>query len=407
MATTKTELLNNGVVVATKTAAPFYSWDWTPATSGASSLTYKRYEDNVLVFTSAAITGTVEAGVITFPDWTVNSNNWTGFSAALNNYIPQTFDQTVSSFGSATGNFGGVLAANGKIYGAQFGTSGNIKVIDTTNNTTYTIGSGLPQYGYGGGTLAPNGKIYLTPYIATSILVIDPTNDSISTIDLAGIQYRCIGGVLANNGKIYCPPGASGQNKVLVIDPLTDTYTTVATGRFGYYGGVLSSTGHIYFIPFTATSIMKFNPADNTFIDVGTFNSGSKWIGGSVAPNGKIYCPPAAEDGVLIIDPSNDALTYITGLGTSANKWWGSVLGVDGNIYGIPNNSTSILKIDTTNDTTTTFGTKPTGSYTGGVLAPNGKIYALPNSATAVMTIGAGGLTVEDNLVLSRYVNKF
>ena len=60
MATTKTELLNNGVVVATKTAAPFYSWDWTPA-SGASSLTYKRYEDNVLVFTSAATTGTVDA----------------------------------------------------------------------------------------------------------------------------------------------------------------------------------------------------------------------------------------------------------------------------------------------------------------------------------------------------------
>jgi len=59
--TTKTELLNNGVVVATKTAAPFYSWDWTPATSGASSLTYKRYEDNVLVFTSGAITGTVDA----------------------------------------------------------------------------------------------------------------------------------------------------------------------------------------------------------------------------------------------------------------------------------------------------------------------------------------------------------
>ena len=57
--TTKTELLNNGVVVATKTAAPFYPWDWTPA-SGASSLTYKRYEDNVLVFTSGAITGTVE-----------------------------------------------------------------------------------------------------------------------------------------------------------------------------------------------------------------------------------------------------------------------------------------------------------------------------------------------------------
>ena len=65
MATTKTELLNNGVVVATKTAAPFYSWDWTPATSGASSLTYKRYEDGVLVFTSGAITGTVDAAATT------------------------------------------------------------------------------------------------------------------------------------------------------------------------------------------------------------------------------------------------------------------------------------------------------------------------------------------------------
>ena len=63
MATTKTELLNNGVVVATRTAAPFYSWDWTPSISGASSLTYKRYEDSILVFTSGAITGTVEAPV--------------------------------------------------------------------------------------------------------------------------------------------------------------------------------------------------------------------------------------------------------------------------------------------------------------------------------------------------------
>ena len=76
--TTKTELLNNGVVVATKTAAPFYSWDWTPATSGASSLTYKRYEDNVLVFTSGAITGTVDApgGSAISPDQLTNGLQW-------------------------------------------------------------------------------------------------------------------------------------------------------------------------------------------------------------------------------------------------------------------------------------------------------------------------------------------
>jgi len=75
--TTKTELLNNGVVVATKTTAPFYSWDWTPSTSGASSLTYKRYEDGVLVFTSGAITGTVDAVSISIsPDQLTNKYLW-------------------------------------------------------------------------------------------------------------------------------------------------------------------------------------------------------------------------------------------------------------------------------------------------------------------------------------------
>ena len=59
--TTKTELLNNGVVVATRTAAPFYSWDWTPATSGASSLTVKVWEDSIFIGESGATTGTVEA----------------------------------------------------------------------------------------------------------------------------------------------------------------------------------------------------------------------------------------------------------------------------------------------------------------------------------------------------------
>jgi hypothetical protein len=63
MATTKTELYNNGTLVATKTSAPFNTFDWTPASGevGSASLTVKRYEDGVLVATSAAVGGTVEA----------------------------------------------------------------------------------------------------------------------------------------------------------------------------------------------------------------------------------------------------------------------------------------------------------------------------------------------------------
>lgn len=63
MATTKTELLNNGAVVATKLAAPFYSWDYNYDTLGANSFSYRRYEDDVLVYTSPTNNGTVEAAV--------------------------------------------------------------------------------------------------------------------------------------------------------------------------------------------------------------------------------------------------------------------------------------------------------------------------------------------------------
>jgi hypothetical protein len=61
MATTKTELYNNGTLVATKTSAPFNTFDWTPASGevGSASLTVKRYEDGVLVATSAAVGGDV------------------------------------------------------------------------------------------------------------------------------------------------------------------------------------------------------------------------------------------------------------------------------------------------------------------------------------------------------------
>jgi hypothetical protein len=73
MATTKTELYNNGTLVATKTSAPFNTFDWTPASGevGSASLTVKRYEDGVLVATSAAVGGTVDAASSTeYVDWT-------------------------------------------------------------------------------------------------------------------------------------------------------------------------------------------------------------------------------------------------------------------------------------------------------------------------------------------------
>jgi hypothetical protein len=77
MATTKTELYNNGALVATKTSAPFNTFEWTPANGevGSASLTVKRYEDGVLTATSAAVGGTVNAAASHETETTAYMNN--------------------------------------------------------------------------------------------------------------------------------------------------------------------------------------------------------------------------------------------------------------------------------------------------------------------------------------------
>ena len=69
-------------------------------------------------------------------------------------------------------------------------------------------------------------------------------------------------------------------------------------------------------------------------------------------------------------------------------KWIGGVLAPNGKIYGIPDDSTSVLCIDPSNNTTSRFGSlSGTGKWVGGVLAPNGKIYGIPYNSTTVLCI--------------------
>ncbi len=89
-------------------------------------------------------------------------------------------------------------------------------------------------------------------------------------------------------------------------------------------------------------------------------SGGYKWVGGVLAPNGKIYCPPRSADSVLIIDPQTDTadISSITGLAGS-NRWSAGVLAPNQKVYGIPFNSTSVLIIDpaaNTADTSTITG---------------------------------------------------
>jgi hypothetical protein len=69
-----------------------------------------------------------------------------------------------------------------------------------------------------------------------------------------------------------------------------------------------------------------------------TLTDGSKWVGGVLAPNGKIYGIPLDATDVLVINPENNTATR-TNFGltlTDSNKWIGGVLAPNGKIYGIP-----------------------------------------------------------------------
>ena len=176
--TTKTELLNNGVVVATKTAAPFYFWDWTPATSGASSLTYKRYEDNVLVFTSSAIIGTVDAAtseVVIFEQFTraqslnagevtvinPDSSGWTSAAystKAINGVGEVTFTAEDSGILSGSGlglseNYSGVSSTSSA---ASF--QMDILLLISSDTNQYTIFQNGTQVANASGLT--NGQVY-------------------------------------------------------------------------------------------------------------------------------------------------------------------------------------------------------------------------------------------------------
>lgn len=165
-------------------------------------------------------------------------------------------------------------------------------------------------------------------------------------------------------------------------------YNTTTTGSSKWRGGVLAPNGKIYCAPFNASTILIIDTNQQTAVltedAMGLNFTGYKWIGGSLAPNGKIYCVPYEGDKILIIDPVTDTAT-LSDMGvviTGSDNWWGSVLGADGKIYGIPYNSPDILIINPLDDTASrsTMGLSISGSKKckGGALAPNGKIYCTP-----------------------------
>jgi hypothetical protein len=248
-----------------------------------------------------------------------------------------------------------------------------------------------------------------------------------NTVDISAFSYfdstsgKFAGGVLAPNGKIYCIP--HDANYVAIINPYTKTVdrTTIINVDGGitqggkWYGGVLAPNGNIYCVPFSSSNIMKINIFTNTvsyitgitFANYPTIGSSNaqKWIGGVLAPNGKIYCSPYFAECALIIDTTNDTvnLTDISGVRATnpvynrllwktdlfPESFGGAVLHPNGKVYFTACNANGVLQIDPTNNTIDAssyiypppfFLTGATNRFKafGSCLGPDNNIYISP-----------------------------
>jgi hypothetical protein len=225
------------------------------------------------------------------------------------------------------------------------------------------------------------------------------------------------GGVFHPNGKIYCVPRQSSN--ILVINPSNDTITygsggptlTPQTLQVTYYqGGCLGPNGLIYCAPFSTTSnVLVINPSNDSVRYLTTrpatpVLSTQSYNGAVLAPNGLIYCIPFIASNILIINPVTDSAVYGVSSITptvASQRYQGGVLADNGLVYCIPYGATNIMMINPANSTVS-YGTGgaslvpalSTQTYLGGVYHPNGKIYCMPNLASNILIINTSNNTV-------------
>ena len=326
---------------------------------------------------------------------------------------------------------GGVLAPNEKMY-ALSGTE-RLAVIDYNAGRADIFGGFSNGFGnslWFGGVLGFDNKIYSAPNYLRQVLQIDPADRN--KTEIFGYIELSVGGsysgcVLAPNGLIYGIP--SGADRILVIDggnravsylnyevPFYDDRNRGAVHAPRFVGGVLAPNGKIYGIPHNANVILEIDPVNKTAVTFGVLpDDESKWSGGVLATSGKIYCIPHNSDSVLIIDPAHQSFEMLDIGIAGEGKWAGGVLAHNGKIYGIPHNHNYVLEIDPTNNSWHFVGNDLTyneGKWLGGVLASNGKIYGIPYNSPAMLEISLTGETdaltqFSENSLLSAWVNKF
>lgn len=335
----------------------------------------------------------------------------------------KTYTTELSAFGSLDSSatwIGGVLAENGKIYGIPHGAA-EILIIDTATDTVTTIPTESGDLKWFGGCLAPNGKIYAIPHTSNKVLVIDPETDTTYTFTTISGDRKWGGGVLGPDGKIYCLP--CQEYRIGVIDPETDTLETFGNVELNiswswkWIGGVLGPDNCIYAFPsnYQNKYVLKIDPVARTtqLIEHGISANYELFQGSVFAPDGQLWGVTCYYDKLVSYSTDTGTVTIHGGVVSGNGKWVGGCLAPNGKLYFAPLNSGSILEVDPDTgssveipiDTALESGNK----FRGCVLAPNGSIYFIPYNATSALKLSfTGGLTpFPKDVCESPWLNKF
>ncbi len=175
------------------------------------------------------------------------------------------------------------------------------------------------------------------------------------------------------------------------------TLTACIAQEFGgeewkYWGAVCGRDNCIYGIPTNARRVVRLNPEDNTWVEIGPDLGPAPWKfrSGILASNGCIYCAPLNANKVLKIDTASGSVDFLDALlpETGDFMWSSGTLAADKNIYFMPAHAHYILKINPEDDSIESVGPDMGGGsfkYSGVVAMPDGTIFGIPHESPTVI----------------------
>jgi hypothetical protein len=198
------------------------------------------------------------------------------------------------------------------------------------------------------------------------------------------------------DGFVYLIPDTA--RRVVKFNPVDKSFTEIGPdlgeGINKWGCGVRANTGSIYCAPSKAKHILKINTIDGTVETLDNIRLPETgdwlWASGALASDNNIYYMPSNARRIMKLNPDNDSLSSVGDDLGEEYKYVGTVVGNDGCVlYGIPYRATRIVKFDPTNPhTTSTVGeeAEEVVDCGNGVLAGDGYIYAA-NDAGQVLKV--------------------